>query len=82
MWQPIETAPKDGAEILACYVKDWGWQDSRSVYGPWTISFRRGKWMASWDEGPVIESESYAGTQYANPPVDPTHWMPLPKPPQ
>jgi hypothetical protein len=80
-WQDIGTAPKDGTEIIAVFCSDYGYQDSPTIYGPWTVAFRRGKWMASWDDASVIESESWAGTEYKQAPVDPTHWMPRPKPP-
>jgi hypothetical protein len=81
MWQPIETAPMDGTEILAVFSNDYGYQEKPTVYGPWTVAFRRGKWMASWDGRSVIERESDFGTEYMEAPLDPTNWMPLPDPP-
>lgn len=81
-WQPIETAPRDGTEITGCYCCDFGDENNPSVttYGPWTMAFRRGKWMASWDKTGVIESESYSGAVYKEIDVSPTHWRTL-KPP-
>lgn len=80
-WQPIETAPKDGTEIIAIYCCDYGYQEKPTVYGPWTVSFLMGKWMASWGNSTVIESEGYWGSDYKVPDIDPTHWQPLPPPP-
>jgi len=65
MWQPIETAPKDGTEILAYY----GQEGRGQIL------------ILAWDEnwwGPgngdwVLNGEK----DYATP----THWMPLPAPP-
>ena len=60
-WQPIETAPKDGTEIILC---DMNWPRVDG-YRPRKIGlFYAGKWLingGSWE---------------------PTHWMPLPPPPQ
>lgn len=81
-WQPIETAPKDGEEIIGVFCNDYGYQDKPTVYGPWTMCFVRGKWMASWEGASVIEYESYAGTTYKETPINPTHWMPMPTPPK
>ena len=55
-WQPIDTAPKDGTEVLL-------WWFRRHVVG----SYVAGGWT----------DESLG--QYD---VSPTHWMPLPEPPE
>ncbi len=81
-WMDIETAPRDGTEIIAVFSNDYGYQERPTVYGPWTVKFRDNKWMASWDDARVIESEGYWGTDYKTTPLDPTHWMPLPPPPE
>lgn len=72
-WQPIETAPKDGTEILTCSFevtqKPDGssliWYDCEVVH--WVDYEERGGW---WN-GDVIRY-----------PDSPTHWMPLPEPPK
>lgn len=51
-WQPIETAPRDGTEIL-------GYREGL------------GTWIVNWDPD----------EQDFSPGWTPTHWMPLPEPP-
>ena len=64
-WKPIETAPRDGTQILvedlsvACIVAWWSSMHSAFV----------------WIHPDLCQSE---GTAYLNP----THWMPLPPPPE
>jgi len=56
-WQPIETAPKDGAPFLGC--------DADFTY------------VAIWDIGNRVHlTDTGRGFCY------PTHWMPLPAPPE
>lgn len=57
-WQPIETAPKDGTEILV-------FDDGAYIVTPWIEGDDQSGW---WDNG------------FMDPP--PTHWMPLPAPPE
>ena len=71
VWQPIETAPKDGTHILAilpdsdtCHVICWadaskGIRVGCGVYG----------WHVAWDGYPCAGHST------------PTHWMPLPAAP-
>ena len=59
-WQPIETAPKDGTNILAIEtetIKIVFWYSGLKEWGSQQDWFDDGKW-------------------------EPTHWMPLPKPPK
>ena len=58
-WQPIETAPKDGREILV-------YEPMYCTIGQWVDSKHGGAW---WIEGGQITGH-------------PTHWMPLPPPPE
>lgn len=70
-WRPIETAPKDGTEILAF-----------GPYGdrPQTVAFRNAEWRCSHGSR-VIESEGDFGIKYKR--ADPlSHWMPLPEGPK
>lgn len=68
-WQPIETAPRDGTEILA-YRRD---------AGVFTIHFvAPADMIVSDDEEPCWFSLN--GDDLTD--DMPTHWMPLPKPPR
>jgi len=75
-WQPIETAPKDGTDILV------GWWSA----GVWIV---RNAW---WEDGFDIETGEgwwYPNTNLATYKVcpennavnGPQYWMPMPKPP-
>jgi len=68
MWQPIETAPKDGTPILiAC------------SYG---LGVRIGQWHDYHDNANTRQLGPRWGFLFiAGRDVDPTHWMPLPAPP-
>lgn len=93
-WQPIETAPKDGTPILL-YVPDEIDQDNyekppqmaRHVAIGWSGRLgdrsRDGVWCAA-----ITKSESFNGSELTGSwmehewlQVGPTHWMPLPEPP-
>jgi len=68
-WRPIETAPKDGSTILLAE-RTWG---GNLVVTP-------GRWFE--DEQGWWEHGSHP-TDYADQRIDhPTHWMPLPSPPE
>lgn len=66
-WQPIETAPKDGIEVLL-------WCPAEGTQpGYHDIGF--------WDPGSTDRVEAWrdaVGMCVG----DPTHWQPLPEPPQ
>lgn len=78
MWQPIETAPKDGTPILLSngvdvsfgnWIKeDFSIREIRDIEGRYVDQIenqQEAQWM-DWDGGMQ---------------PDPTHWMPLPPPP-
>ena len=78
-WQPIETAPKDGAAIILCWaIDDDGhpidWTEDPKTAGVFVqvASFWEGEndWIVYCDL--TIDPRLH---------FDPTHWMPLPKPP-
>jgi len=87
-WQPIETAPKDGSYILA-WGPDFGcsivrWFDERKsgpVYGADSIN------APSMQSGWIGDNEEVFSTiEFPDGSVikgaQPTHWMPLPEPPE
>lgn len=64
-WEPIETAPKDGTEIILGFAHE-------ANIGPVALPrVRSGKWLQTHGEWSIAYLRG-------NPP---THWMPLPKPP-
>jgi hypothetical protein len=80
-WQPIETAPRDGRAILIwepsrdernrMFTEDGGYVEfdhPRYAIGYWRV-FYDGKAWASWGDR-------------NNERVNPTHWQPLPAPPE
>lgn len=80
-WQPIETAPKDGSEIIG-YREDCG-----SLIIRWTCpsEFMTEKELENISERDAFEddwfySDFVQGGRMSND-GNPTHWMPLPKPP-
>lgn len=68
-WQPIDTAPKDGTVIL-------GYEKRGIVSMYWETYFIRpeGEVFGFWELGVEEEESDDMWT--------PTHWMPLPPPPQ
>jgi hypothetical protein len=70
MWQPIETAPKD-VKILICG-GTWGCEYSPLEFSGWPF-----KEVALAIYNP--EYSEWADDEYN---YQPTHWMPLPEPPQ
>ena len=80
-WQPIETAPKDGTEILALYpVTVHGVRKADYSIVRWERTHNSiHRWVAQADGQRAIESQGDTWTDYIEPFV--THWMPLPEPP-
>jgi hypothetical protein len=68
-WQPIETAPRDGREIIL-----------GSVYGFTCAGF----WSDTpnyWSDYGWFEESDRAACDATRKPFAPTHWQPLPEPP-
>ena len=70
-WQPIETAPKDGTEILLLDHRD------RVRIGSFRFDVYRDEDGPTWL---ADDFEDYS-TGYASTLLMPIHWMPLPTPP-
>ena len=69
-WQPIETAPMDGAEVLlSCPVQEEG--VTLVVAGFWMP-------LAGWKAALLMRGSNTWNRGNARP----THWMPLPDPPE
>jgi hypothetical protein len=81
-WQPIESAPRDGAEILTLTMRHW-------VQGTWakngapieTPRVDKIYHVASFDKGEWVVAEKGDGYEYQKITVEPTNWQPLPAPP-
>jgi hypothetical protein len=71
-WQPIETAPKDGTEIILF------WPSLESYDGK-SSEPRRG--VGKWCAPAGYFTEHWALDGRWTPGDDPTHWRPLPTPP-
>lgn len=68
MWQPIETAPKDGTKVLLFFPGPFNDKaENGIVTGQWTGNTDRWWLSAIWAS--------------SNAHQNPTHWMPLPIPP-
>jgi len=81
-WQPIETAPKDGTTVLLGYYNRSGkW---RTVRGCW---YSDAQIAEDWEEPHDGEAGWYETAENADDTPNcwncsPTHWMPLPTPPE
>jgi hypothetical protein len=76
-WQPIETAPKDGRDVLLFWCDEYG-PDTIQVYacGHWR---EFGDGSRGWIGESFHASEKCFWTRLLG--EHPTHWMPLPDPP-
>ena len=75
-WQPIETVPKDGSLILVSFgakgVRAVAWD---SLWDD-EVTPENGLWCVNDDKHGPYALRGYSDTYKA-----PTHWMPLPSPP-
>lgn len=67
-WQPIETAPRDGTDIIL------GYERSHAEEGRWMADASRNHWG---ETGWFATSDD----ALCDHPSKPTHWQPLPPPP-
>lgn len=73
-WQPIDTAPQDGTRVLVVYSTKIG---PRVEIGQWTDERHHSRPQPHWTSG--LAQIWGVVVARKNPP---THWMPLPSPPQ
>lgn len=91
-WLDIASAPRDGSPVLVCFDKPvsasgdaWTWHDAdplRVMIARWwtsdpKICDEEDGWYAPYPE----ISHGYDGTDYFAIRLSPTHWQPLPEPP-
>lgn len=74
-WQPIESAPKDGTAILVTrHMGHWGWVRG---YARWEeANYRNVGVFAGWISHGFTDPPGELGLAH------PTHWRPLPAPPE
>lgn len=75
MWQPIETAPKDSLILLWGLLQPHG--DDAHLYAQLDAPRRVAGYWCEIDEAWAV-----AGSTWLGPWFDPTHWQPLPEPPE
>lgn len=77
-WQPIESAPRDGTVILLCAGK------AQPCAGMWfdKPGFEYGRCWLCFDPEGVFAGDDELDAYMASGWYNPTHWMPLPEPPQ
>jgi len=89
-WQPIETAPRDGSFVLLAALLDLdGEPYSVVTFGHWIDGYGDSSGEMGVNSGWLDHhySEFDPGRDFGNPdymrrPRQPTHWMPLPEPPE
>ena len=67
-WRPIETAPRDGRTVLAYFPAQAGHAARQDVIAVYWTGWGGGRWETAWS-GAKLNAK-------------PSHWMPLPDPPQ
>lgn len=79
-WQPIETAPRDGTELLlySLDVVRYPGAGDGVVVG-WAVRVLGGhRWVCD-----IATTDGYDDDMWlSNEEITPTHWMPLPAPPK
>lgn len=90
-WQPIETAPRDGTLILlGRAANEEHDRDAISVPGRWYDGFEDAPDDMGHDDGFMdvdFNGDFSCGRSFGNPEYQsrgyqPTHWQPLPEPPE
>lgn len=75
LWQPIETAPKDGRDVILALVNTRGHSESPAL-AYWNDEDRStDHYQSGWYESTF--SDCTYRVKFT-----PTHWMPIPEPPE
>jgi hypothetical protein len=74
-WRPIETAPRDETQILACECKPKHLSDKGYTSDVSIVRWSGNDWVAMADGYEAIRSEGDTWTDYHEPFV--THWRPI-----
>ena len=77
-WMPIESAPRDGTRVIVANkhgVTTAYWGDAQVWDVPWNDATQNLHWVR-W------ECEDYFYSEHLLDELEPTHWMPLPPPPE
>ncbi|MBO1748920.1 Lar family restriction alleviation protein [Stenotrophomonas indicatrix] len=69
-WQPIETAPKDGTAILACYARHYETNGFLPIAVRWRAYHPNARGNEEWRDHSGAKVRAI------------THWQPLPAPPE
>jgi len=83
-WRPIETAPKDGEEVILWLPEIPNKQIPRWIVSKWAPYWNC--WMNEYSNGPAYNTVSkkhpagYMTSDFQQ--VAPSHWMPSPKKPE
>lgn len=81
-WQPIETAPKDGTEIILVRgnrVTCGTWFDEREICA--SEYHANGTYLGNYETGEVVPGQWMSWDGGFTDEAPPTHWMPMPTPP-
>ena len=78
MWQPIETAPKDGTDIIVMHVHI----ETQIVHAAFWIKGGADYGLDDDDTGWWSYDKSECSRIKLDNWLTPTHWMPLPEPPK
>ncbi len=77
-WQPIETAPKDGARVIL-----WTRTDITLFYCEYVETICEGEHVIGAQVGRWEDASAYNEAGWRKELIgEPTHWMPLPEPPE
>ena len=80
-WQPIEKAPKDETHILICQAI---YKNGKPVTDDFGLFVQRAAWWSDGPDDPDPEGWIVYCDLIKEPEVffEPTHWMPIPPPPE